>query len=435
MVIVMRKAAREWIEKYSSISKVHEAITGPRRMGRPGTVENYVKGVQKFVAFVGCSDPEVALSKFQSGELNASQKVDQYIDFALKKYAHKTVRNQLFGIKKWLQLNEVKVNWESIEFPTSVEVSEIDKAPSKEEIKTLLTHTKRVRDRAVILLGISSGLRLGTLLSLTIDDVDMNYADVARLKVDKKPGRKFMSRGSMSNGRFYCTFITPEAKQVLLQYLKEREAAGEKLTGQSPLIGDAYNQGKFITVEDFERVWHRLLKRAGLADKSKRWYVLHVHTLRKFFRSNCVGVNPSYREFWMGHKGGYLDESYFRAEEELHLNEYRKTIPYLTIYSITEGSGFQVDALRMTILQDVLKGFGASREELKRLTEKYERAKNVDAVIGEFKRLMDEKKTLPNGDGPEYFVAKHEGELVQKLKEGWKLVRPLNGNKYLLQHS
>lgn len=216
----MRKAAREWIEKYPSISKVHEAITGPRRMGQPGTVENYVKGVQKFVTFLGCSNPETALSKLQSEELNAFQKVDQYVDFALKKYAHKTVRNQLFGIKKWLQLNEVKVNWEDIEFPTSVEVSETDKAPSKEEIKILLQHTKRVRDRAVILTDTSSGLRLGTLLSLTIDDVDMNYPDVARLKVERKPGRKFMSRGSMSNGRFFCTFITSEAKQALLQYFK-----------------------------------------------------------------------------------------------------------------------------------------------------------------------------------------------------------------------
>lgn len=89
----------------------------------------------------------------------------------------------------------------------------------------------------------------------------------------------------------------------------------------------------------------------------------------------------------------------------------------------------------MTILQDLMKGFGASKEELQRLTEKYERAKNVDTVISEFKRFMDEKKTLPNGGGPEYFVAKHEAELLQKLKEGWKLIRPLNGNKYLLQHA
>ena len=34
----------------------------------------------------------------------------------------------------------------------------------------------------------------------------------------------------------------------------------------------------------------------------------------------------------MGHKGGYLDDSYFRPELETHVEEYRKAIPNLTIY-------------------------------------------------------------------------------------------------------
>jgi len=432
MTYVMRKAVKEWIERYPSIARLNNAITGVRRMGSVGTVQNYVKGVQKFVAFLGLQDPETALSKFQSGVIDAGLKVDEYIDYALnKKYAHRTVRNQLFGIKKWLSLNEVSVNWEKIEFPTSTEIRENDRAPTKEEMKLLLQHSKRTRDRAVTLISASSGLRLGTLLSLTVGDVDLNYPDVARLRVYRKPGRKFTAKGGMSNGRFYCTFMTPEAKHVLLQYFKEREAAGEKLTEQSPLIGDAYNRGKFITVEDFERVWHRLLKRAGLADKSKKWYVLHFHTLRKFFRSHCYMVNPSFREFWMGHKGGYLDESYFKAEETIHLSEYRKAISHLTIYNPSEGIGPQLGNLRITILQDVLKAFGASKDELKRLTERYERTKNVDAVLTEFKRFMEEKKPRKE----DYYVARNEAELIQKLKEGWKLLRPLNKNKYLLQHS
>jgi len=104
------------------------------------------------------------------------------------------------------------------------------------------------------------------------------------------------------------------------------------LTPESPLFEDSQGQGKFVTLENFERVWYRLLKRSGLADKTQKWYLLYVHTLRKYFRSNCVGVDPTYRETWMGHKGGYLDDSYFRAEEPMRLAEYRKVIPHLTIY-------------------------------------------------------------------------------------------------------
>ena len=60
----------------------------------------------------------------------------------------------------------------------------------------------------------------------------------------------------------------------------------------------------------------------------------------------------------------------------------------------------------MTILQDPMKGFGASKAEPQRLSEKYERAKNVDVVVSEFKKFMDEKKTLPDGDGVRIFCSK-----------------------------
>ncbi len=72
----------------------------------------------------------------------------------------------------------------------------------------------------------------------------------------------------------------------------------------------------------------------GLAKKSTNWHELHIHTLRKYFRSNCVGVDASYREMWMGHKGQYLDISYFSAEEQRHLDEYRKIVQYLTIQEV-----------------------------------------------------------------------------------------------------
>jgi len=62
------------------------------------------------------------------------------------------------------------------------------------------------------------------------------------------------------------------------------------------------------------RVWHRLLKCAKLGEKSEKWFKLHVYTLKKYFRSNAVGVDPIYKETWMKHKTGYLDESYFRPK-------------------------------------------------------------------------------------------------------------------------
>ena len=426
----MRKFQREWVEKYPSIAKVNKAIAGPRRMGSERTVENYVKAIKKFVTYLGFNDPETALQKLLSGEVDAAEKADQFIDYALKKYAHATVRNFLFGIKKWYELNGVKVDWDKIELPTSTEPSESDRAPSKEELKSLLHHASGSRDRAAILTLASSGLRIGTLLSLKVGNVNFDYPDVASIKVERQRGRKFVGKRRGGQGRVFYSFMTQEAKEALMKYLEERKTAGEKMTPESPLIGDVYHRGNFITIEAFEKVYARLLRRAGLAEKSNKWFVLHIHTLRKYFRSNCVGVDPSYREHWMGHKGGYLDDSYFRAEEERHLAEYRKAIPHLTVYA----TPVEEKQLRSRMLLDFAKLQGYGEPELKRLGEVLARAKDVDEAIKEFRRFKDEPETLHDGNG-KYYVARGEDELIQKLHDSWKLVQPLNHEKYLLQHS
>lgn len=398
-------------------------------MGSLGTVEQYVQGVKRFIEFLDYSDPETVLRGLQSGEIDATKKTDRFVDFALRKVSHKTVRSRLFGVKKWCELNEVMVNWDKIEFPTSAEIQEVDRAPTKEDLKSILNHASRSRDRAAIHILASSGLRIGTLLSLVVGDVDFDYQDVARIKVERRKGRKFTGkRGGRGQGRFYSTFITPEAKKALLEYFKERKVSGEKLTLKSPLIRDAYHYGKSIDVTSFEAVWNRLLKRAMLNEKSRKWHKMHVHTLRKYFRSNCVCVDPSYREFWMGHKGGYLDESYFRAEQDRYLSEYRKAIPHLTIYS----TGLEEKQLRVKAIMDFAKLQGFTDERLKRLEEILAKAKDIDEGIRRFRRFQEKPETMTDGNG-KYAVVHGETELLQRLENGWKLVQPLNEDKYLLQ--
>jgi integrase len=437
----MRKYAREAVVKYPSIARLSESVSGARRMGSINTVEAYVKAIDKFVRFLGFEDPEKALAAIRSGQVDPAAKVDQFIDKALEGAAHGTVRNYLFGIKKWFELSGVKVNWEKIEFPSSAETSESDRSPSKEELKNLLNHASSARDRAAIMVLTSSGLRIGTMLSLKVGDVDFDsYPDVAKIKVERKRGRKFVGKRRGSQGRVFFTWITEEAKKSLAEYLEERKRAGEALTADSPLFEDSQGQGKFVTLENFERVWYRLLKRAGLNEKSNRQYMLHVHTLRKYFRSNCVGVDPSYRETWMGHKAGYLDDSYFRAEEPLHLAEYRKAIPHLTIYS----TPIEQKQLAAQIMKATAASLGTvSDEQLKRIDDIFARAKTIDEAVDEFRKFkteeanMEEKqekkpKTMHDGNG-KYLVAKTEDEMIQRLHDGWRVVQALNHDKYLLE--
>lgn len=124
LMVEMRKFAREWVKNYPSIAKLYDAIAGPRRMGSEETVVNYVKAVRKFCKFNKVENPEDLLQKLKSGGIDAGKTIDSYIDYALteEKFAHGHVRGLVFGIKKWFELNEVRVNWEKIELPTSTEM-------------------------------------------------------------------------------------------------------------------------------------------------------------------------------------------------------------------------------------------------------------------------------------------------------------------------
>ena len=423
----MRKFPREYLEKYPSVGLIYEAIAGSRRLGSEGTVQNYVNAVAKFVKFLGFADPETALKAMQSKEVDAGKEIDAFISYALDDLgkSHQTVRSYTFGVKKWFDLNGVEVDWRKIEIPTATETREDDRAPTREELKQLLNHASSARDRALILISTSSGLRLGTLLSLKVGDLEVNYPGVARLNVERKKGRKFSSKRSRGSGRFFVTFITLEAKTALTHYLNERKEAGEKLTAESPLIGDSYHKGQFQTVENYERIWARLLRRAGLAEKSQTWFKLHLHMLRKYFRSNCIGVDTSYRERWMGHKGLYLDASYFKAEEPLHLAEYRKAIPHLTVYAIPT----EERKLKSEMLLNFAKLQGYEDDQLRKLADILARAKDMDEAITEFRRLKDDSASA------KHLIIHGEPEFIRRLDEGWNLVQSLNQDRFLVERS
>lgn len=336
-----------------------------------GDCECFCVGVKRFVEFAGYVDPENLLSDIKAKKIDPVKLIDKpdtgFIDTMLETYANKTVHRELYGVKKWLAVNDVQLNWDKIETPTTTVKTERDRAPTREELRRMLDHAMQIKDRMALLVLSSSGLRVGTFLSLTWGDVNMNYEDVARISVRRAVGRKFGRGGGRSNGgepQLYVTWISPEARRVLEEYRRQRETGGEKVVPSSPLM--ASDRGRFMTLSGFQRRFYLILGRAGLDEKGNRNYLLHVHTLRKFFRSQCIGVDESFREHWMCHRGGYLDESYFRAEEQRHLQEYHKALPHLSVYPVLGEA------------EELLKEQG---DEIQQLREGYQDLKETLALI------------------------------------------------------
>lgn len=370
----------KWLDSDPTLEKFNKLVK--RGKMAPSTRRNYTKHVCALVKYLGAETPSQALEILRSSE-NPTQLIEDFVDAALDRMTQSSVSIILrAGIKKWLELdNTIPIDWKYIKQqvePRSVRVV-IDRAPTRKDLYEIV-NTCTLRDKALVLVAASSGLRVGALASLTFGDLSLKD-EIPKVTVRRKPGRKISK--DMPSG--FGTFISPEAKRMLLTYREHRRQKGELITDASPLfvsnrIDRKGEEGRALAPAYISKHWRRILKRAFKTDKSHTWFELHFHTLRKFFKTHCdvAGVKGKFSEFWMGHIGKELASSYFRAQDTQHLDEYKKAIPLLSL----EGAD----------IEDRIK------EIEERFREKYERLSGEFAKepswMKEFRERMDTIENL-----------------------------------------
>jgi len=403
-----------------------------RKSRSESSVHTYKVGVHLFVEFLGVESPDQLVEKLKAGDLNVVSSLNAWLDKLDKeKKAPQTQVTYFRGAKKFVEVcaPDLKVNWKRVELPKIWRVEE-DRVPTKEELREILRFG-RIDDRVTVSFMVSSGVRQNTLISLKVGDVDLEtYEDVGIVYV--KPEK---AKGKVG----YVTFITPEAKTVLKQYLEYRERMGEKIGEESPLIRNLKAPGekaKEIGRYALPVRWRRLIKRAGKAVKSRKFYTLRMHTLRKFFRTNLelAGVTKSFRERLFGHKGEYLDDAYFKPRVEQLLNEYRKAIPNLTIMEEVK-----YEQLRKRQALDTLKLLGFDEEKLKRVEEILARSRTLDEAMETIRRLKDaefiepsENGSFINSNGYEAKVV-DEATLLKHVEQGWDVVKELSDGRFIVR--
>jgi len=382
--------------------------------------------------FLNIETPDQLVEKLEAGELNVAQTLNVWLDKLDKE--EKSPQTQVLysrTVKKFVEVctPDLKVNWKRVQLPKIWRVEE-DRIPTKEELREIL-RLGQIDDKVGVSIMASSGVRENTLVGLTVGDVDLEtFEDVGVVRV--KPEK---SKGKVG----YVTFITPEARVLLKQYLEYRQRRGEKLGKDSPLIRNLRAPGEEaspIGERALQLRWIRLIKKAGKAVKPRRFHTLRMHTLRKFFRTNLelAGVTKSFRERLLGHKGEYLDDAYFKPRIEQLLNEYRKAIPNLTIIEEVK-----YEQLRKRQALDTLKLLGFDEEKLKRVEDILARTKSFDEAMEKIRRLKDEEFTETNGNGSYIngngYRAKviGETELIAHVEQGWDVVKELNDGKFIVR--
>ena len=175
-------------------------------------------------------------------------------------------------------------------------------SPRKEDVVKMIDLAPTLRDKAIIAMLATSGLRIGTLLRLkykhVMEDFEANRIPcMIRVDVD------------ITKGKYapYITFMNEEAVYYLKLYLEQRRRGTDKIlpeniNSESWLFVTYENPPKPLSYSSFAAIFAKICRLMNVDKRGVR-YKYSVHSLRKFFKTQLIskGVEEAFVEYWMGH--------------------------------------------------------------------------------------------------------------------------------------
>lgn len=319
------------------------------------------------------------LNKDISTYFNKKKKLDEYDDdlnivymkLDKKKVPLLTRRTFFNAVKQFMCSTDKRLKqldfWDTIK----IRVRGADPISEKHQlnnldIKTLLTHANTcVRAGGMIMA--TTGMRLGELLALTIEDIDTTVEPaIISIRGTYDPHEPDNIRiGTKTRKQRKC-FITPEAVHCYNEWLKERDEYLRVSVLKSKYPKNPDDKRIFpMSDENFREMWVNTVKRSGLYKKDRRTdrLTLHPHCMRRFFRS-YLG-NSDLSEYLMGHSTG-MDKYYYNMKLSDLAQEYTKVMYNLAIFEREPDiSGMQ------TKLSDLEQKYEKSQYENKELQQQY----------------------------------------------------------------
>lgn len=226
--------------------------------------------------------------------------------------------------------------------PKSTRASTQDDILTKEQLKIVLQHGS-IHLNAMVLFLLSSGMRVGAAVQLLMSDIDL-YKDPPEVVIPHEI-TKFQTGGRVM-------WFSEEAREAIILWHKVRAFKTVKPAGQGVYDKDlVFN----YTKGNFAMLWNKALAKADGKDNpvvlAKKDYstksdvhIYHVHTLRKFFRTNMAvegthkglsGVPTDIVDAWLGRKA-YLGE-YVRLGRKRMAEIYKENMHVVTIHDVSMG--------------------------------------------------------------------------------------------------
>nr|DAK44164.1 MAG TPA: SITE SPECIFIC RECOMBINASE XERD [Caudoviricetes sp.] len=187
--------------------------------------------------------------------------IDNFIDtLSLRGYKPKTIKNKIVVIRSFIKFlyskNLIDIRPEAIEIPRTVEVEA--NFLDEEEQFALIKSARNLRDKALIMTVLSSGLRASEILNLKEDDLYRRSLIVSRGK----------------GGKPRVTFIDPLTEKSIREYHHKREVDSVFVFTNS--------FGKPLSRQYLSRMISETALRAGIKKR------VSAHTLRHSFATNML---------------------------------------------------------------------------------------------------------------------------------------------------
>jgi len=354
-----------------------------------------------------------------------------------------TIRGRIHSILKLLRINNVKFDWNNFRdnyLPEKRTIVSEDKIPSKEELRLLFDSRINLKDRCFIELAIH-GLRSGTIRTLKWYEVNLNWRnDLGLITIHRFDKHNRLIEGrKMKKLNRYCVPLTRECVKYLERYKIEREMKGEVITEDSYVITSESRLGYQVTDGYFSNRWNKILKQLrmrkvisnNIKTQSAIRYDLHLHSLRKFFRTMCSNarVRNSFRELWLGHKGKGHADAYerFKGNEDEHLNDFLLLEPLISIHSQSQLNSIEA---RQQLGNKKIQNLETELTKLREIVLGYEKMFKIE-VNGEKTDLRPKRLRAETSEPSIVKVSKRDVDKYIELR-GKGYVKTMENYEYIV---
>jgi len=260
-----------------------------------------------------------------------------------------------------------------------------DELPELKHIKLVLKSCS-IRDRAIILLHLSSGMGASEVRNLTLKDFitaieeyldldDRNKNNMFKVAVNLKDKKEIVGTWKIRRYKTkmpYITFNSPESTIAIVDYIFYRYKMNKPMKNIDDPLFTTKDNAK-ITSGSHQKLFMRLNDRVGFGLRTKKRRLFTSHMLRKLFTTSLykAGVDKLAIDWMLGHKINPVTEAYFKTNKEDLKKNYMKAMHHLTIEKV------KVRRIESNEVKGIVRDLDKKDEEIKFLKEENEKTKNL----------------------------------------------------------